>query len=111
MLKVVFTDSSKRDIRNALKESGKLHGLRAKSRYKLLLDQAILKLRESPQSIGVQQWDDSRYSYHLRHSKHLATIDDIPVKKPVHTIFFKVEDGSLKILRVLHERMDFNRQL
>jgi plasmid stabilization system protein ParE len=109
MLKVYFTDSAKRDIRKALKESGKLHGLRAKSRYKLLLDQAILKLRESPQSIGVQPWDDTRCCYHLRHSKHRATIDGIPVKKPVHTIFFKVDGKALKILRILHERMDFDR--
>lgn len=111
MLNVYFTESSKRDIRNALKESGKLHGLRAKSRYKLLLDQAILRLREPPQTAGVRQWDDSRFSYHLRHSKHKATIDGVPVKKPVHTIFFKIEGDTLKILRVLHERMDFNRHL
>jgi len=111
MLKVYFTASAKRDIRKALKESGKLHGLQAKSRYKLLMDQAILRLRDPALPIGVQNWDDSRFSYHLRHSKHQAIINGIPVKNPAHIIFFKIEGDSLKILRILHQRMDFNRHL
>jgi hypothetical protein len=46
MRKAILTETAKRDIRKALKESGIKHGLKAKSRYTLLIKKAIQALEK-----------------------------------------------------------------
>ena len=109
MRKAILTETAKRDIRKALKESGIKHGLRAKSRYTLLIKKAIQALEKDASAIGVKEWDGSRSIYHLRFSKNEAAIDGMTVKSPSHCLFFKVNDQEIEILRLLHEKSDFER--
>ena len=111
MRKLVLTESAKEDIQHALRQGGIQHGLEAKSRYALLIKKALLTLATDTNSVGVRPWDESRYSYHLRFSKHEAILNGISVKSPSHRIFFKFTEQELTVLRMLHETSDFKRHL
>jgi len=111
MYNAVLTETAKKDIIKALKESGKKHGLKAKTRYTRLIRKAIKALEKDAETIGVQPWDETRFMYHLRFSRHEATIEGVKVNDPSHYVFFKVNDAEIVILRILHERSDFDRHL
>ena len=111
MRKAVLTETAKKDLRKALKDGGEKHGLKAKSRYKLLMKKAIKALENDAETIGVKRWDQDRFMYPLRFSRNEALIEGIKVTDPSHFLFFKINGGEIEILRLLHERSDFERHL
>ena len=44
-------------------------------------------------------------SFHVRHARG----DELHVKRPDHVLYYRVRDGTIEILRVLHERMEPGR--
>ncbi|HCN79344.1 MAG TPA: hypothetical protein DIT13_19445, partial [Verrucomicrobiales bacterium] len=50
--------------------------------------------------------------YHLRHSRKAAPVGGLIVKNPRHFIVYRItSDRAIELLRVLHERMDFETQM
>jgi toxin ParE1/3/4 len=50
------------------------------------------------------------YSYHLRHSRRQD--GQVLVREPAHLLFYKImDDDSIEILRVLHERSEFPQHI
>ncbi len=109
MRHVKFAETAIRDIRQTLRDGEEKHGIKAKKRYSLLIATAITHLRKDAESIGVKLWDENRFMYHLRFSRSEAIIEGVKVNDPSHYIFFKVSGEEIEILRLLHEKSDFER--
>ena len=106
-----ISNTAKEDIENLLDYSYTTFGLEAALRYENLLKVSINTLRDDPEQAGVKSSLKATSKFHLSQSKRQAAIDDVTVTNPRHIIFFRVENDTLEIIRVLHESMDFERHL
>ncbi|MFC0633180.1 type II toxin-antitoxin system RelE/ParE family toxin [Brevundimonas balnearis] len=101
------------DIARALRTSHKTFGPQAVDRYTLLIDQALADLCAEPDRTGVRRHDSDRSDlrlYPLRHSRtRLAPADR--VGQPRHLIAFRLSGDTLRVVRVLDERMDLPARL
>ncbi len=104
---------AKADIARALRASHRTFGPQAVDRYTLLLDQAFADLCADPDRVGVRRHDADRSDlrlYPLRHSRaRLAPADR--VGQPRHLIVFRLSRDTLRVVRVLDERMDLPARL
>ncbi len=88
----IHRPAARADISDILKTSSRMFGPRARRNYKALIDRALNRLYENPQSAGVQHHDD---------------LPGISLSKQArHIIVFTYDDTTLTILRVLHDSMD-----
>lgn len=100
----IHRPAARADISDILKTSSRMFGPRARRSYKALIDRALNRLYENPQSAGVQHHDDLP-GISLFHLRHARTHGAAP-KHARHIIVFTYDDTTLTILRVLHDSMD-----
>jgi len=112
MLLLDLAEKALSDIDDISVRTLEKHGLEAYDRYEHLIKVALRQLREDPKRIGVHETTKGYWKYHLSWSKNDTTFGGRIVRDPKHYIIFRVvADNVLEVVRVLHERMDFNRQL
>lgn len=103
-----FTAHAKADVGRVLRRSAKEHGKRAADRYAGLLEAGFRAITSDP--LGRLTRDCSRdmrgaRSLHLRHVKIVPAEER--VKSPSHVLYYRIDhDGSVLLIRILHERMD-----
>ena len=108
-----LTGAARNDIKAILRFSEREFGETTRTRYKALLDRALLDLAEDPGRAGVKEASDLRvghFLYHLRHVK--IQIDGAAIRRPRHFITFRfgVKDEII-VLRILHDQMMLRRHL
>jgi toxin ParE1/3/4 len=103
------------DIESCLLWSAENFGIPAAHRYRVLLEVALLAIMEDPELPGsklAEGFDGNVRLYHLRLSRKAAPVGGLIVKNPRHFIVYRAtEDGAIELLRVLHERMDFDTRM
>lgn len=83
----------------------------AADRYRRLVAAALHDLRVDADRAGVQTLSASGAKlYHLRHSRHRLG-PGRTVTRPRHLLAFRIVDGGVVILRVLHDAMDLPEHL
>jgi toxin ParE1/3/4 len=86
-------------------------GEEALDRYLGLIELALRELCRDPSRLGVREFENEVRKIPLRHFRNDAATEHGIVKNPRHVVYFEVaKDGSLEILRVLHDSMDEERQ-
>lgn len=103
------------DIEACLFWSAENFGIPAAHRYRVLLEVALLAILDDPELRGsklIEGFGGKVRAYHIRHSRKEAPVGDLIVKNPRHLVIYRAaEDGRIELLRVLHDRMDFEGQL
>jgi toxin ParE1/3/4 len=103
------------DIESCLLWSVENFGIPAAHRYRVLLEVALLAIMKDPDLHGSKQvegFDGKVRIYHLRHSRKAASVGGLIVKNPRHFIVYRAtEVREIELLRVLHERMDFDAHM
>jgi toxin ParE1/3/4 len=90
-LRLIFTEDARTDIRGILAYSEQRWGRQQRDDYRRSLRQAIENIRTYP-AIGRERDD-------------LASgVRGLVVRH--HLILYRVESGTIRVLRVIHERMD-----
>jgi toxin ParE1/3/4 len=96
-----------------LRTSEERHGRDARARYSALLLAAMRRVAEDPEGRSTADRSELRpglRSFHIRHSRGAS--HEAPVANPVHVIFYLVvQPGIVKIVRVLHDRMEPRRHV
>jgi len=113
MRRIRLARAARSDIAGILRLSEEQFGTEGRSRYKALLDRAILDLSEAPSRAGVQPIDSIRAGYRTYHIKWAETRVTKPtVKQPRHLMVFSTdEQGDVVIAAVVHERETLQRHL
>jgi toxin ParE1/3/4 len=93
---VVLTRPARRDFRDILSYGRQRHGPEQEVRYVEAIDRALLLLGENP-LLGRAR-DDLR-----------PGLRGLPVEQ--HLIVYEVRRGVVRVLRILHQRMDAHRAL
>lgn len=112
MLNYRISDHAEEDIVSLSAYTLENFGEQTLERYLMLIEVALLELCKNPSRRGVTKFEDEIMKFHLRHCRADAAKKGEFIKKPRHMIFFKeAEDGTLEILRLLHDSMDVAKQL
>jgi toxin ParE1/3/4 len=103
------------DLEACLFWSAENFGIPAAHRYRVLLEVALLAILADPELRGskrIEGFGGKVRAYHIRHCRKEAPVGGLIVKNPRHFIVYRISDaGSIELLRVLHDRMDFETQL
>lgn len=114
-MNLLRSDRALEDIEACLLWSAENFGIPAAQRYRVLLEVALLAILDDPDLRGsklIEGFGGKVRAYHLRHSRKEAPVGGLIVKTPRHFIVYRTSDiGSIELLRVLHDRMDFELQL
>jgi len=114
-MNLLRTAKAVEDIESCLLWSAENFGIPAAHRYRVLLEVALLAIVEEPDLRGskvMEGFDGKVRIYHLRHRRKDAPVGGLIVKNPRHFIVYRaMDDGAVELLRVLHERMDFEAQM
>ena len=100
-----------RDIGEIHHASRRRFGNVAAGRYRALIAVGIETLSGEPAqkaAKGHEDLPDGIWTYHLRHVRQARPEK---VGNPRHLLVFTYDDANLRILRVLHEAMDFSRHV
>ncbi|PTQ83155.1 toxin ParE1/3/4 [Nitrosospira multiformis] len=92
--RLVFADLAQRDIDDILAYTLENWGMEQLEKYKIMLDTAFKKIEQHP-DIGM--------SGLLPGLRRLSAGS--------HVIFYRVDDTSISVIRILHGRMDYFRHL
>jgi toxin ParE1/3/4 len=92
-LKLRATPEARADIRQALKISLKHWGSAQRDIYRTELDNAMFRIMDAP-LIGLDRSDLA------------GGLRSLPVKS--HILFYRVENQTVVVYRVLHQHMDFD---
>lgn len=113
MARYRLSGPAKADISSILRTSETQHGRDARIRYRGLLTAAMRRIAAAPHGLSTTDRDEllaGLRSLHIRHSRNESR--EAPVGDPVHVIFYRVVEPELvEIVRVLHDRMEPNRQM
>ena len=114
-MKLVYTDRALEDIEACLFWSAENFGIPAAHRYRALLEVALLAVLKEPELPGskrIEGFGGMVRVYHIKHSRNDAPVGGLIVKAPRHLIVYRTTDiGGIELLRVLHDRMDFESSL
>jgi toxin ParE1/3/4 len=115
MPRYLIAPAAVHDIESILIWTGEQFGERARIRYEALLVRAIIDVADAPDRIGSSSRPEIApfvWSYHLYYSRRRVTDKVGRVKQPRHFLMYRARtDGTIEILRVLHDRMDLARHL
>ena len=114
LMRLTRSQQTIQDIEDALFNSAVSFGKPAARRYRNLIQTAMRDVAADPEltdSSTISSAPENLRIYHLRHSKQRAVVDGLSVKRPRHVLIYQVKPISVVIVRVLHERMDFDRHL
>jgi toxin ParE1/3/4 len=104
---------AKRDLAKILATSADRWGKEGRRRYSALLVRAMREAAAEPHGVATRDRSELQpgvRSIHLRH----ARVDDpeLRVRDPVHLLYFRpIGEDVIEIVRVLHERMEPDREL
>jgi len=108
-----FSPLAERDLANVLTWTHEHFGERARLRYEALIARAVIEISENPYRAGstsLSDLDRDGRMYHLKHCR--APKRATRVRKPRHLLVYRLgKDGCIEIGRILHDGMDFERQL
>ena len=113
MRRLVVAPRAQRDLDDILARSDELFGDAAAERYRRLIDHAVANLLADPERLGVRiesglpAW---ARLYPLRLASRGAALAD-RVSRPRHLLIFRYTDRELRLIRVLHERMNVGSHL
>ena len=101
-----LSTKAERDLRIIFSASEEQFGASAAARYRRLVSAALRDLRADASRVGVESLaDGGPRLYHLRHSRQRARRGR-GVARPRHLLAFRIVEGEIVILRVLHDAMD-----
>ncbi len=115
MPRYVISPAAERDIEALLAWTQAHFGERARFRYEALLVQAIDDIADNPNRPGSHtraEIASAARTYHLWHSRKRVAANASRVNSPRHFLLYRTrDDGFVEVARVLHDRMDVERQL
>lgn len=115
MARIVVSSPARRDITDIFAWSLETFGEQASDRYRALIATAIERIgldSNLPGSRSHPYLPDGYRVYHLRHCAEIARTTTGRVKSPRHFVVFRpVNQERIEIIRILHDRMDFQRQI
>jgi len=78
----------------------------------MLIDATIRFLgTEGMPQFGVKEHKNGYFSYHLKNLKKQVSFKGVQIKKPPHTILFKIVGDHLYIARILQESWNIDSHL
>lgn len=98
-LRLEFRPQVRTDIRDILKYTTKKWGHQQRTHYKALLNHCIARIAANPY-LG-QRLDDISPGYYRRHVGSRGS----------HYIYYRVFEDTILLVRVLHDKMEFQRHL
>jgi toxin ParE1/3/4 len=105
MTKLVISASARRDIAGALQHSGKRWGEKQRRHYRLLIENSLGALLESPEPPASRARDEIRPGIRTFHIARRGQ----PAR---HLLVYRVApDGSIQIIRLLHDAMELSGAL
>lgn len=108
-----LTHAAASDAADALLWSEEHFGAAAARRYEALIDAAIDDVAEDPTRLGSAErpeLGEGIRTWHLLLSRH-GTVEGV-VKRPRHLLIYRLESSDIVgIGRILHDRMDLERQV
>ena len=110
MRPLTLSVAATRDLNVILYASAEQFGEAVANRYRRLISAALRDLRADDTRPGVQLLSTGARLYHLRHSRRRVTRGRI-VSRPRHLLVFRIADGEIVVLRVLHDAMDLPAHL
>ncbi len=97
IFKLIVTTKARKDIKGILFYTKKQWGISQRTKYRGLLFHAMERLKQNP-DMG-RKWEG-------------MAADHKYIRAGKHSIFYKIENkNAIHILRVLHQRMDFQQHL
>lgn len=115
MAPFVLSPLALEDIEDILDWTNKLFGAQARTRYELLLVEAIQNVADEPELAGSHSLSEIGTNvclYHLRHSRNRVRDKPARVKNPRHFLIYRVNaDRVVEVARVLHDSMDVRRHI
>ena len=103
MARVIRSPQAKRDITDVLAYTRERWGNAQAQQYRQLITDALKAIAADPRC-GTQRYTirQGMWGYHIKR----------PGGNARHIFFYRVgQDGTVEIVRFLHDSMDFNRQL
>lgn len=114
-MNIIRTAKCLEDTESCLFWSAENFGIAAAHRYRVLMEVALMAIYENPELPGskrIEGFGGKVRAYHIRHSRKKASVEGLIVKNPRHFIVYRTTDtGSIELLRVLHDVMDFASNL
>ena len=112
MLKTRFSTDFRKDLTAIQEVSRRDHEEDGMIRYTMLIDATIRFLaNEGMPSFAVNEHKNGYFSYHLKNLKKKVAYKGIGVKKPPHTILFKILDDRLYVARILQDSWQIDNHL
>lgn len=106
-----FSIAAERDLDAIFAASAAQFGEVVADRYRRLVSAALQDLRVDPDRAGVRTRTPSGARlYHLRHSRSRLERGQ-RIARPRHFLAFRIVDGGIVILRVLHDAMNLPEHL
>jgi len=97
-------------MREALRYSALRFGHAAKARYaKLIIARTLTDIAAEPLGAGNRERPDLGDGIIARHL--ISSAKDSGVGDPRHIVFYRVIQGHVKVIRVLHDARDLERHL
>jgi toxin ParE1/3/4 len=97
--------AAERDLTIIFAASEQRFGEVVADRYRRLVSTALRDLTEDSLRVGVRPFDGGVGLYHLRHSRRRSP-HGRKVGRPRHLVVFRIVEGEIVVLRVLHDAMD-----
>ena len=110
-MSLTYSSGFKEDLISALEWALENFGEKTRTRYLKLIEVSLNSITKDPLLLHSREFEKTVRIYHLKHRKKAARVDGIAVNNPKHMIVYRIEDGEIEILRLLHERMDIISQL
>ncbi|MEA3276264.1 MAG: type II toxin-antitoxin system RelE/ParE family toxin [Pseudomonadota bacterium] len=105
MTRLVISASARRDIANALQHSGQRWGAGQRRKYRLLIENALNDLLESPEHPASRARDEIRPGIRTFHITR-------PGRPARHLVVYRIApDGGVHVIRLLHGAMELSRAL
>ena len=112
MRRLIVSKAARADIRHILKTSQQDFGPDARRRYRQLIQKALADLDGSDEPSGstaARELSPGHRIYHLRFARR--SVGSVTVRRPRHALVYRIEAERLLVLRVLHERQLFARNV
>ena len=109
-----ISQSARRDMLVVARWSLQEFGVAAAKRYDALLAQGLRDIAEDPECPGSRERAELSAgvrSYHLRLSRNRVSPDIGTVRHARHALVYRVRQGAVEVLRMIHDSQDLERHL
>ena len=114
MRELELAPSAEADLVDVLIRSEQHFGGAARRRYEALIERGLADIQADPNCVGSADRTElgrGIRSYHLRHCRDRARIEEGVVKEPRHLVLYEFDEVRVVVLRLLHESMDLGRHI